>query len=151
MFNRILLALDRSDDISVMFTNALARVHAASVRVVHINPLILGWGVPQATELEALDIVDVAVALIRAQDIDADGVHCVCDPYSLPRCIAEAAHNWSADAIVLGSMRRRRWPRLRGTGVREGLIAMTELPVIVAPPPLKMELKRAVHSRHRLG
>ena len=44
----------------------------------------------------------------------------------------------SFDVIVLGSRRRVRWGRLRGKGLRERITGLTTLPVMTAPPPLRV-------------
>src|SRR5580698_8012717 len=78
MFTRILLAVDgtESGDVAVSFTSGLARRFGAQVRVVHVNELLVGGrGFAAETELEAMDIVDKAVARFRGAGVNADGVH----------------------------------------------------------------------------
>ncbi len=70
--------------------------------------------------------------------IDADGVHYLANCFTVGDRIAEAAQDWGADAIFFGSNRRRRWSRLRGAGLRERVTALTGLPVLTAPAPLKV-------------
>jgi hypothetical protein len=53
------------------------------------------------------------------------------------------AEERSADVILLGAKRRRRWARLAGRGVRERTIRLTALPVITAPAPLAVS---AIHQ-----
>ena len=40
--------------------------------------------------------------------------------------------------IVLGSKRRRRFPRFGGSGLREHVTAVSGLPTVTAPAPLKI-------------
>jgi nucleotide-binding universal stress UspA family protein len=141
MFSRILVAVDGSDSgtMAVDFATALAHDCGARVRVVHVNELIVGGrGVAYESESEAMEIVDGAVAALRGQGIEADGVHYLANCFSLPERIAEAAHAWGADAIVFGS-KRRRWARLRGGALRERVTRVTGLPVLTAPSPLKVD------------
>lgn len=147
MFSRILLAVDgtSSGDVAVDFATAMAGDVGATVRVIHVNELIVGGrGVAYESESEAMEIVDRAVATLRSAGIDADGVHYLANCFTVDDRIAEAAQDWGADAIVFGSNRHRRWSRLRGAGLRERVTALTGLPVLTTPAPLKVA--RGVHA-----
>jgi nucleotide-binding universal stress UspA family protein len=135
MFTRILLAVDgtESGDVAVSFTSGLARRFGAQVRV-----LVGGRGFAAETELEAMDIVDKAVARFRGAGVDADGVHFLANCFTISDRIAESALEWGADIIVFGSKRRRWLPRLSGRGLRERVTALTGLPTLVAPSPLRV-------------
>ena len=88
MFNRILVATDGTDsgDAAVSFTAALAREHSATVRVVHVNELLVGGrGVATESEPEAMDIVDGAVARLRGAAVDVDGVHFLANCFTVVR------------------------------------------------------------------
>ena len=122
MFSRILVAADRTEsgDAAVSFTAALAREHSATVRVVHVNELLVGGrGVAVESDLEAMDVVDTAVARLRGDGVDADGVHFLANCFTVADRIAEAAQDWGAEVIVFGSNRRRRFARFGGSGLRE--------------------------------
>jgi nucleotide-binding universal stress UspA family protein len=141
MFTRILLAVDgtESGDVAVSFTSGLARRFGAQVRVVHVNELLVGGrGFAAETELEAMDIVDTAVARFRGAGVDADGVHFLANCFTISDRIAESALEWGADIIVFGSKRRRWLPRLSGRGLRERVTALSGLPTLVAPSPLRV-------------
>jgi nucleotide-binding universal stress UspA family protein len=141
MFTRILLAVDgtESGDVAVSFTAALALKCSAQVRVVHVNELLVGGrGVAMETELQAMDVVDTAVGHLRRSGVLADGVHYLANCFTLDDRIAESALEWGADVIVLGSTRRRRFPRLTGRGLRERVTSLTGLPTLVAPAPLRL-------------
>ena len=72
MFTRILLAVDgtESGDAAVSFATALARQSDSSVRVVHVNELLVGGrGFASKTELESMEIVDEAVGHLRSEGI----------------------------------------------------------------------------------
>ncbi|HWD55812.1 MAG TPA: universal stress protein, partial [Acidimicrobiales bacterium] len=134
-----------SGDVAVDFATAMARDLDATVRVVHVNELIVGGrGVAYESESEAMEIVDRAVTTLRRAGVGADGVHYLANCFSLAERIAEAARDWGADALVFGSKRRGRWGRLRGAGLRERVTALTGLPVLTAPAPLKVA--RGVHA-----
>ena len=74
----------------------------------------------------------------RGAGVDADGVHFLANCFTLDDRIAEAAQEWDADIIVFGSRRRRLLPRLGGRGLRERVTALTGLPTLVAPAPLRL-------------
>lgn len=141
MFRRVLLAVDgtESGDVAVDFTSAMARDQAATVRVVHVNERIVGGrGVAYESETEAKEIVNRAVAALHRAGVGADGVNYLGDCFTVGEHIADAAADWGADVIVFGSKRRRCWIRLRGAGLRERVTALTGLPVLTAPAPLKV-------------
>jgi nucleotide-binding universal stress UspA family protein len=140
MFSRILLALDgtKSSEVAVSFATALARQSGSSVRVVHVNELLVGGrGYASETERESMEIVDQAVGYLRREGVDADGVHHLANCFTIADRIAEAAQDWNADVIVFGSKRRRWLPRFGG-GLRERVTGISGLPVLVAPAPLKL-------------
>ncbi len=141
MFSRIVVATDgtESGEAAVSFVTALAQEHGATVRVVHVNELLVGGrGFAAETELEAMDIVDRAVARLSGAAVEADGVHYLANCFTISDRIATAAHEWGADAIVFGSKRRRRFARFGGSGVRERVTAATGLPTLTAPAPLSV-------------
>src|ERR1700728_2298141 len=140
MFSRILLALDgtESSEVAVSFATALARQSDSSVRVVHVNEILVGGrGYASETERESMEIVDQAVGSLRREGIDADGVHHLANCFTIADRIAEAAQDWGADVIVFGSKRRRWLPRFGGAGLRERVTGITGLPVLAARAPLK--------------
>lgn len=141
MFSRIVVTTDgtASGDAAVSFTIALARKQHATVRVVHVNELLVGGrGYATESEPEAMGVVDRAVARLREAGIDVDGVHFLANCFTVSDRIAEAAQDWEADVIVFGSKRRRRLVRFAGAGVRERVTAATGLPTLTAPAPLKV-------------
>jgi nucleotide-binding universal stress UspA family protein len=141
MFTRMLLAVDRSEsaEVAVLFTAGLATEQGSSVRAVHVNELLVGGrGYAAETEQEAMDVVDRTVATLTGAGVSADGVHHLANCFTVADRIAEAAHDWGADVIVFGSHRRRWLPRVGGSGIRERVTALTGLPTLTAPPPLRI-------------
>jgi len=152
MFNRILLAVDgtSSGEVAVDFATALAREFDATVRVVHVNELIVGGrGVAYETESEAMDVVDRSVGALRRAGIEADGVHYLVNPFAVADRIADAGLEWGADTIVFGSKRRSRWARFGGAGLRERVTALSGLPVLTAPAPLRLGTRAAAGELDR--
>ena len=144
MFTRILLAIDdsASSEAAISFATAMARQSAASVRVVHVNEYIVGGrGFTIETQKEAIQHLERAVASLRSAGIPTEGTLYLTSCFGVDVRIAGAAHDWSADVIVLGSRRQRRFGRLArfaGKGVRERVTELTALPVLTAPAPLQV-------------
>jgi nucleotide-binding universal stress UspA family protein len=141
MFNRILLAVDNGSagPVTVTYAGALARQSGAVVRVVHVNELLIGGrGFAAETELEAMAVVDDAVAALRGAGVQADGVHFLANCFTTANRIVEAAQEWGADVIMVGSTRRRFLRRSLGKGLRERITSLTCLPVLTGPAPLRV-------------
>lgn len=153
MFNRVVVATDGSEsaEAAVSFTIALAQQHGAIVRVVHVNELLVGGrGVAAESELEAMDVVDSAVARLRGAGVDADGVHHLANCFTVPDRISVAAQDFGADVIVFGSKRRRRFLHFGGAGVRERVTALTGLPTVTAPAPLTVPRRFETEELERI-
>jgi nucleotide-binding universal stress UspA family protein len=139
MFSRILLAIDDSEssEVAISFATALARQYSSAVRVVHVNEYLVGGrGFAVETKVEAIGHLENAVSALRAAGIPTEGSLYLTSCFGVEARIANAAHDWSADVIVLGSRRRRRFPRLGGKGMRERVTSLTSLPILTAPAPL---------------
>jgi nucleotide-binding universal stress UspA family protein len=154
MFDRILLAIDDSSSgpAAVSFTIAMARSSCATVRVVHMNELVVGGrGQTVETRGEADQVVSQAVAELNEAGVEATGVVSLANCLTVAHHIVERADEFSADVIVVGSRRRRRWASLRSMGVGELITKLTPLPVMTAPRPLQLERERRVPWGHRVS
>jgi nucleotide-binding universal stress UspA family protein len=141
MFNSILLAIDDSPSVpaAVSFAIAMANDSGASVHVVHVNEFLVGGrGHTVESPQEAARVLDEAVSELRAAGVAATGVVLTSNCFNVSRHIAAVARDKAADVIVVGSRRRSRLGGLRGTGIREKITGLTPLPVVTAPPPLKV-------------
>jgi nucleotide-binding universal stress UspA family protein len=141
MFRRLLLAIDDSPsgEVAVDFTTALAQRCSASVHVLFVNEyLVGGQGISLLTKDEATELLTSAVTQLHAAGIATSGSSVVDSYRRVATRVAEAARERDADAIVLGSHRRRRFGRLFSTQVREQTTRITELPVLTAPSPLEV-------------
>jgi nucleotide-binding universal stress UspA family protein len=141
MFTRILLAIDDSDsnEVAVSFAVAMATQSGGSVRVVHVNEYLVGGrGFTIETQSQAIERLENAVRTLREAGIPTEGSLYLTSTFGVEARIANAAHDWSADVIVLGSRRRRRFSRFGGKGMRERVTALTALPVLTAPAPLQV-------------
>lgn len=154
MFTRILVAVDGSDagEVAVSYATALARQPLASARVVYVNEYLVGGrGFTALTDREARLITDKALAAMAEAGVDTDARILRATCFDVASSIADAAHEWSADVIVLGS-RRRRWSRVLPTkGMRERVTAITGLPTLIAPPPLRVTSRLAPELTGQLG
>jgi len=156
MLKRILLALDSSDSgpVAVSFTIALAS-RATEVRALHINEFLVGGrGLTLETPAEASVLLDDALLQLRSCGLTASGAVVTATCFSVAECIVAEADRWSADAIVLGSARRRGLRRIACHGVRERVIRSTCLSVLTAPAPLRVadaDLARAQAAAGRRG
>jgi nucleotide-binding universal stress UspA family protein len=140
MLKRILLALDSSDSgqVALSFTIALAG-SGTEVRVVHINEFLVGGhGQTVGTAGEARFLLDDAVLQLRCCGVTATGLVSAATCFTVADCIIAEADRWSADAIVLGSARRRGLRRFACHGVRERVTRFSSLPVLTAPAPLRV-------------
>jgi nucleotide-binding universal stress UspA family protein len=145
MFTRILLAIDDSpsSEAAVSFAIALAGQSSGAVRVVHVNEYLVGGrGYTVETQAEAIGHLEKAVSVLRAAGIPTEGSLYVSNCFGVQSRIASAASDWSADVILLGSRRRRRFSWFGGKGMRERVTDLTPLPVLTAPPPLGLAADR---------
>lgn len=141
MFNRILLAIDASSssEAAVSFAMAMAAQSSGAIRVVHVNEYLVGGrGFTVATQSEAINHLENAVGVLRGAGIPTEGSLYLTSCFGVEGRIVTAAHDWSADVIVLGSRRHRRLARFGGQGMRERVTNLTGLPVLTAPAPLKV-------------
>jgi len=144
MFERVLLAIDGTPagEVAVSFATALAHEHRASVHVVHANIVLLGSGCRRRDQRAVPRVLGGALAQLRAGGVDASGEHFRATIFDVGTRIARSAEHFGADAVLLGSHRRRRLARLASDGIRERVARATTLPVITAPPPLRVGGRR---------
>jgi nucleotide-binding universal stress UspA family protein len=145
MFTRILLAIDDSDssEVAISFAMSLAQKSSSSVRVVYVNEYLVGGrGFTVKTQAEAISHLENAVNALRVAGIPTEGSLYLTSCFGVDARITNAASDWSADVIVLGSRRKHRFARFGGKGMRERVTALTALPVLTAPAPLAVATGR---------
>ncbi|HWD54150.1 MAG TPA: universal stress protein [Acidimicrobiales bacterium] len=150
MFDRILFALDDSPagEVALLFAGALAHRTGASVHVLHVNErVVAGNGTTLRSRDEVSKLVTDAVRQLAEAGVRADGSACVAGYRGVPARIVAKAAEASADGIVLGSTRTRRWGRLFAAQVRERTTRLTSLPVLTAPAPLRVTALPGIGSR----
>jgi nucleotide-binding universal stress UspA family protein len=141
MFQRLLVAIDGTErsDVTLSFAGALAQHSGAVVHVLCVNEYIVGSrGIPLRTNAEATEVLTNAVALLRAQGLRVSGSAPRASYRQVPQHIVASADDFSADAIVVGTRRKRRLGQFFSGRVREHTIRLTSLPVIAAPAPLDL-------------
>lgn len=141
MFQRILLALDSGDtgSLATSFTMALAKKFDAAVHVVHVHQHLFGGsGLTSESPAEAADIVAEALRGMHAAGIEATGATYRTSILDVPAAICDLADQDRADAIIVGSRRRRFGSGLRRS-TRERIARRTSLPVLTAPAPLRFD------------
>jgi nucleotide-binding universal stress UspA family protein len=155
MFDRLLLAIDDSpaSEVATAFAAAVATRSSASVHVFHVNEYLVGGrGVAQKTTEECRDFVTDAVLELRAHGITVGGSACCGTSREVAQRIADTAVAQKADAIILGSQRRRsRLAGLVSPNVRERTIRLSPLPVLTAPSPLHVTVRSALKIDDVLG
>jgi nucleotide-binding universal stress UspA family protein len=140
VFQRLLLGMDDrpAGQIGVSFATALARQHTAAVRVLYVNQFVVGGrGHTVLTSDEANQLIAGAVDELLAHGVPATGEVLRANCFDMAPRIVDAALRWRADAIVVGSHRRRGRHFLSG-GVRERVMRLSALPILTAPAPLEV-------------
>ena len=135
-FSKILLATDGSDE-SQAATAAvamLARDSGAVVRVVHVWNLEVHhrhgvWDVEMRSEADGL--IRETVDRLRAQGIQAEGAICRSDNDHIAAAVAEAARQFGADLIVVGSRGLSNWQALLRHSVSHQVLSNVDCPVLI--------------------
>jgi nucleotide-binding universal stress UspA family protein len=100
--------------------------------------LITGRDLLLLTRAEASELITAAVDRLREAGVEATGTVRPASHRHVATTISDAARECDADAIVLGSRRRRRAGRVFSSRVRERTLRVTSLPVLTAPSPLEI-------------
>jgi nucleotide-binding universal stress UspA family protein len=130
---RILVAVAGGDDVAPSVRAALAAATPdAKVRVLHVAQAIFGAQGYAYVEPDAdiKETIAVATATLRAAGFEPEAV--VAEPGPVARVVAEAAAEWKADVIVIGSSRMSDLPGLLFGSVTHDLLRATKTPVLVA-------------------
>ena len=157
MWDRLLLAMDQSesDQSALALAIGLAAPSRTSVVVLHVRERSPYLRIPPLESMDqARDLVDGAVGALLADGIDACGIVLSAGQHHVARLIATEAAAWSCDAIVLGTTRHRGLGRLNGTGIRERIVRRSPLPVLLAPPALRLRPRlpiRDVYDHESVG
>lgn len=136
MYKRILVAVDGSETSNKALVAALqlARERDSRVLLLHcIDELLLladgGLGTGSATE-RASRVLDDAEAIAAAAGVSAERRLADMPAQRLGERVAEAARNWRADIIVVGSHGRRGLGRLLLGSGAEQILRLAPVPVL---------------------
>jgi len=135
-FSRILLATDGSDqaDVAVTVAASFAQAWEASVRVVHVWSLEVhhrhgSWDVE--TRSEATRLISDAVTRLRSLRVEADGELSHADNGHVTAAIAQAAREFNADLVVVGSRGLSEWQSMLQHGVSHHVLCAVDCPVLI--------------------
>ena len=138
--SRILVAADRSLESAAALTavEPLALALRARVLVIHVSDVRTGNG-----ETSRLQLEDSTRALVRraSNDLRLSGVRAEwtipAGSHAVPARIAEAAREWQADLIVMGSRRHGELASVLVGSVVHRLGQLTARPILVAERPAR--------------
>lgn len=144
MYQNILIAIDESDTSMQAFDEAikLSKVHHAKLRIVHIANEFYAPYVGTGVDYEKLEasfkeygqkFLDKMLAIAREHNKDSEAHLLEINPSQekVPEKIIEAAKNWPADLIVIGTHGRRGYQHLLLGSVAEGVIRNAPMPVLL--------------------
>lgn len=103
-----------------------------------LEPISIGVGLSADTVFQALRdagqaVIDRGLATVRQSGIEAKGVLRETIGQRVATVIAEAAGEWPADVVVIGTHGRRGVDRLLLGSVAEGVVRLSTQPVLIVP------------------
>lgn len=147
MYKKILVPVDGSaaSDRGMREAMALAKIHAASIRLLHVVDLVVlgDWGGAGAYSQTVIDsmsqggrkLLEAAVAKVRKEDLVCDSVlEQVVGGRVADQVLAQATQ-WPADLIVMGTHGRRGLSRLALGSDAELVVREATVPVLLVRSP----------------
>ncbi|HHF7372492.1 universal stress protein [Legionella bozemanae] len=144
MYHNILVAIDDSTTSMQAFHEAinLSKVHQAKLRIVHIANEFYAPYVGTGVDYERLEasfkeygqkFLDKMLTIAREHHADCEAHLLEMNPSKekVPEKIIEAAKNWPADLLVVGTHGRRGYQHLLLGSVAEGVIRNAPMPVLL--------------------
>jgi nucleotide-binding universal stress UspA family protein len=135
-FGRILLATDGSEqaEAAVAVAASFALASNAAVRVEHVWSLEVHhrhgvWDVEMRSEADRL--IRAAVSRLRAVGVEADGELSRADHKHVAAAVGEAARQFKADLVVVGSRGLTDWKALLDNSVSHNLLRSVDCPVLI--------------------
>lgn len=135
-FQKILLATDSSpeSEAALAVAASFAQTSRACVRVVHVWNLEVHhrhgvWDVEMRSEAEKL--IGDAVKRLRASGVEADGEVVRADTGHVAAAVAQAARQFDADLVVIGSRGLSDWQSLTRHSVSHALLTKIDRPVLI--------------------
>jgi len=136
-YRRILLATDGTDPAAAAtnLTASMAQATEAEVRVLHVwNPGEHQHHVEGRSDATA--IVARTLATLQAHGLTATGEIVQADDKPIAAAIAQAARDFEADLVVMGSRGLSDWQSLLAHSVSHQLLTAIDSPVLIARGPL---------------
>jgi len=147
-FARILLATDGSEpaEAAADVTASFARASGAKVLVLHVWNLELhhrhgAWDVEARVEARA--IVGQTVAHLRAYGVESEGEISRADTQHVAAAVAEAARQYQADLVVVGSRGLSDWQSLISHSVSHELLTAIDSPILIVRGPSSVRIHEA--------
>ena len=135
-FSRILLATDGSEqaEAAAAVAASFAEAWEATVRVIHVWSLEVHhrhgvWDVE--TRREATTLISDAVSRLRSLGVVADGELSHADERHVTAAIAQAAREFDADLVVVGSRGLSEWQSMLQHGVSHHVLCAVDCPVLI--------------------
>lgn len=136
MFERILLAVDDSDESkkAIRTAIALARATDGETLVVHVHAKDTGFMVTEdvETRLEAEMLLEAAVDVVRKAGVAVVGELRAARADHVGKEILEAAKGFNADCIVVGSRGSGPFAQMLLGSVANQVVHLATCPVVVA-------------------
>lgn len=148
MFKRILVPVDGSEASKYALHTAIemARALGGQLRLIHVledAAYLAGYDATgaaagelyRATRDSGAQILQEAAGMVQAAGMQAEAIFVDQFGERLPKAVADAAAQWPADLIVVGTHGRRGLSRLMLGSGAEQIIRMAPVPVLVAREP----------------
>jgi len=148
MYSRILVAVDGSatSDRALVHAVDLARESGAALRIAHV--VDMGWATiapelaidlrsrAEAVRAEGRAVMEAALAIARdaGQQAESMLLETSTPLQHVPEAIVDAAIEWRADLLVLGTHGRKGVERLLLGSVADGVVRHSPMPVLLMPP-----------------
>ena len=135
MFEKILLAVDTSEQSRLATSKAaeLAKATTGQIHVFHVRPLIAGrggWLDIDLTE-EEQNVADDVAAELEGQGLSVTGSRIASYHGDTGKRIVEAAQDFGADVIVMGSRGHGELPSMLLGSVAHKVVHLAHCPVLI--------------------
>jgi nucleotide-binding universal stress UspA family protein len=135
VFNKILLAVDTSEQSQLATSKAaeLAKGTNGQIHVFHVRPLIAGrggWLDIDLTE-EERNVADDVAAELEGQGLSVTASRIASYHGDTGKRIVEAAHDFGADVIVMGSRGHGELPSILLGSVAHKVVHLAHCPVLI--------------------
>jgi nucleotide-binding universal stress UspA family protein len=136
MFERILLAVDGSDESKKAIKTAvsLAKATNGEILVVHVHAKDMGFQVKDdiETRVEAEMLIEAACDIVKKADVPVVGDLRAARSDHVARELLDAAESFGADCIVVGSRGSGPFTQMLVGSVANQVVHLARCPVIVA-------------------